>query len=63
MNRFNFFFKRSLCFKNDEEKRKNEKVVFKKIVFKKYSFFLIKNQRSRFVDEGRSFLSFDNNPL
>ena len=35
----------------------------KRLFLKNIVFFLIKNQRSRFVDEGRSFLSFDNNPL
>ena len=44
MDRFHFFLKRSLRYENDDEKTKNETIVFKnnrflmEIVFKKRSF-------------------------
>ena len=40
MDRFNFFFKRSFRYENDDEKTKNETIVFfMKIVFKKMVVF------------------------
>ena len=33
MDRFHFFFKRSFRYKNDDEKTKNETIVFKTLVF------------------------------
>ena len=56
--RFHFFLIQSFDFKNDEKKRKTELPFLKKIGFlnqKKKKSFLVRH----FVNEGKSFLIFD----